>query len=343
MKTKYTIIVLGISLFLILTSCNKLFLGEEIPNRQVENFDQLWQEYDLHYGTFDVKQIDWNEEYAKYRPMIEDSTPDSTLFRVMTKMLDVLNDNHVYLRPIKSSGLPWYSGGILGRQKVTGYDRQVVDNYLETVLKEQYELDFAMIPGNIGFIRLKALDSDYSVYEKIMDEALDKLKDTKGIVIDLRENDGGEDRVSQYIANRFATDSHLSFTVKVRNGPNHADFGKAIEFYTKPEGSFQYTKPVVLLTNLSVYSAGETFVLAMIQNKNVTRVGETTGGALSDAIPRELPNGWLFRVPISDVRDANGANLEEIGIEPNIAVSNTTEELNRGVDKILETAIDLLK
>lgn len=158
----------------------------------------------------------------------------------------------------------------------------------------------------------------------------------------MRDNWGGEDRVSQYIANRFATTTNLSFTARLRNGPSHDDFGPEIRFYTKPEGAFKYTKPVVLLTRRSTFSAGETFVLAMRQNANVSVVGDITGGAFSDAIRRELPNGWVYRLPVADVRAADGKNYESIGLAPDVLVKNTKKELEGRQDKTLEVAIDLL-
>jgi C-terminal processing protease CtpA/Prc len=100
---------------------------------------------------------------------------------------------------------------------------------------------------------------------------------------------------------------------------------------------------VVVLTNLNTFSSGETLVLAMLQNKTVKTVGDVTGGALSDAMKRELPNGWLYRLPIADVRDAKGKNLEGIGIEPHIKIKNTKEELKSGHDRALEKALELLK
>jgi C-terminal processing protease CtpA/Prc len=128
----------------------------------------------------------------------------------------------------------------------------------------------------------------------------------------------------------------------LRNGPAHTDFAAPIKFYTEPAGSFQYTKPVIVINNLKVFSAGETFVLAMMQNTNVRLSGTVTGGALSDAVERELPNGWLYRVPIADVRDANGNNLEQTGINPNIFIDNTHDDLEAGKDRMLEKAIELL-
>jgi len=219
----------------------------------------------------------------------------------------------------------------------------VAQSYLSKKIVYDRALEYGFYPGNIGYINLKSVDEDIVVYRKAMDVILEKLKDTKGIIIELRENDGGEDRVSQYIANRFATERHLSFSSSLRNGPKHTDFAEPILFYTRPEGSYQYTKPVVVLTNLNTFSAGETFVLAMLQNKTVTTVGGVTGGALSDAIKREMPNGWLYRLPVADVRDANGKNLEGIGIEPHIKVKNSKEDLKAGHDKVLEKALQILQ
>lgn len=334
-------------LLLILTSfsfsCSKDLLGTEKPNTPTENFQVLWQDFDEHYGSFGPKGIDWKSVYSQFRPRINDTMSNASFFEVCKQMLNTLDDNHVYLRPANETGLPWYNGGILGRVTVEDYNREVALSYLTSHTKYNEAVEFGRFPGNIGYIKLLAFDGNISVYHKTMDEVLDKLKDCKGIIIELRENSGGEDRVAQYIANRFASARKLSFTVSLRNGPRHTDFADPIQFYTTPEGKSQYRKPVVVLTNLSTFSSGETFVLAMLQNSNVKIVGDVTGGALSDAVKRELPNGWLYRLPVADVRDANGRNLEGIGIQPHIKIKNTKAELESGRDKALEKALELLQ
>ncbi|QDK81528.1 S41 family peptidase [Spirosoma sp. KCTC 42546] len=330
-------------LLLLTTACTSQLIGPQTPNSPVTNFDYLWQEYDRLYGTFEPKKIDWDTAYKTYRPQITEQTTDADLYRVMTKMLDILDDNHVYLRPTADTKLPWYSGGILGRTQVEDYNGDVVKTYLTSTKQITHEFVCSKIKQNVGYILLKGFENDFSTYEKTMDSVLTYLADTKGIIIDLRDNGGGEDRVAQYIANRFATERHLSFTSRMRTGPKHADFAPELKFYTEPAGRFQYTKPVVVVTNLSAYSSAETFMLAMLQNKQVTQIGEVTGGAFSDALPRDLPNGWSFRVPIADVRDASGQSLEGIGIMPKIRIKNTPEELKAGHDRALERAIELLE
>ncbi len=335
--------LLMLSLVVPMAGCTDQLIGPQTLNNPGTNFDYLWGEYDRLYGAFEPKKIDWNGLYKPYRAQLNEQTTDAELYRTMTALLDHLDDNHIYLRPTADTGLPWYDGGILGRTTIEDYDGAVVRHYL--IGNQTYTDEFFLgkLPGRLGYMLLKGFERDYASYSKTMDSVLTYLQDTKGLIIDLRNNDGGEDRVAQYIANRFATERHLSFTARLRNGPRHTDFGPELRFYTEPAGNFQYTKPVVVLTNRSSYSSAETFMLAMLQNKTVTQVGDVTGGALSDAIPRDLPNGWSFRVPIADVRDASGRNLEGIGIMPSIVVKNKPQELKADHDRALERAIDLLR
>lgn len=328
---------------LVFTSCTKSLIGPERRNTPTENFSVLWNDFDEHYGAFVAKGIDWKAVSDSLRPQVNDKMSATEFYALCKKMLDVLDDNHVYLRPTAETGLPWYAGGVVGRTRIEDYRKEVANQYLNKHTVYNNAFEYGNLPGHVGYIRILNFSNNISTYDKAMDDILAQFKESEGIVIDMRQNSGGEDRVAQYIANRFASDKSLSFSVRLRNGPRHTDFSAPIDFYTEPAGSYQYTKPVVVLTNLSTFSSGETFVLAMLQNKQVKIVGDVTGGALSDAVPRELPNGWLYRLPIADVRDARGTNLEGHGIQPHIKVKNTKTELAAGQDKALEKALAILQ
>ncbi len=335
-------ILFSISALMLSSGCEKELLGPEVPNTPEQNFEALWQEFDRMYGTFTVKGIDWQALYQQYRPQVSANTTEQELFLIITQLLDPLDDNHIYLRAPRSAGILDYSGGILGRSQQDDYSSSVLEQYLQTRYNYGKAFTWGWLTADIGYIHVHDLSYDYNYYPEAMDHILNALKDANALVVDVRENWGGEDRVSQYLANRFATTTSLSFTARLRNGPSHTDFGPELRFYTRPEGAFQYTKPVVLLTRRATFSAGETFVLAMRQNANVRVVGDTTGGALSDAVRRELPNGWVYRLPIADVRAADGKNYESIGIAPDVLVKNTKEELEAGRDNTLEVALGLL-
>jgi C-terminal processing protease CtpA/Prc len=168
---------------------------------------------------------------------------------------------------------------------------------------------------------------------------MEKLKDTKGLIIDIRNHGGGDDEVSRYISGFFAADKKLFMTVRKRNGKARTQFTAPQYWYVEPAAKGTYTKPIMLLTTRWTASAGETFTWAMNTQAHVQQMGDTTAGGFSDVISRELPNGWLYFVPVGDYRNANGESEEGRGVAPKIFMINTKEDILSGTDKVLEAAI----
>ncbi|MCF0236758.1 MAG: peptidase S41, partial [Bacteroidaceae bacterium] len=110
----------------------------------------------------------------------------------------------------------------------------------------------------------------------------------------------------------------------------------------KPSQSLRWQKPVVVLTNRSTYSAANAFVMYMRQLPNVTLVGDRTGGGSGMPFSSELPNGWSLRFSASPMFTP-AMQHTEFGIDPDLKVDITAADWQRGVDTILETAIDHLK
>lgn len=99
----------------------------------------------------------------------------------------------------------------------------------------------------------------------------------------------------------------------------------------------------MLATNRFSISAAETFALTMALSKDVTIVGDTTSGAFSDVVPRELPNGWIYRVSIGGWRDAAGKSYEGKGFPPTIVIKNDSTDVANGKDDVLIKAMAILK
>jgi carboxyl-terminal processing protease len=342
-----------IKLFLTITlfgmfGCDKLLLAPDVENTPQSNFEALWKDFDERYGLFVVKGIDWNLSYQTYSPLVTATSTDEELYQVFTKMLKPLNDNHIRLIPQESSGLPSnYISGILGKiGPMNDFNLDILSGeYLENVVKALVddEIVYGKIKGyNIGYIHIASFGNIISNYKQVLDAFIATYKNADGIIVDVRGHLGGSDNISQYIAGRFASDEHLFMTMKRRDGPAHDDFGPLIEWYTKPIDE-TYTGKVCLLTNRFTVSAGETFTLAMKVNSNVTSIGDTTSGAFSDVVIRELPNGWMYTMGIGDYRDRNGVSWEGKGLPPDSLVINSKLEVLAGVDKVLKTAIDYLK
>jgi len=342
MKKIFLLVIIISSLFF--SSCDKMLLPEETENNPVSNFDDLWNNFDLMYGGFVVKNVNWDSLYNVYRPLLNENNSDEELYNVLTHMLDELNDNHVILVPANSH-LESYQSGVLGRLKT-------FSDFKETTISNNYLLEkksigetilYGKLQENIGYIHLSNMEGSEKFYQDAMKEILDYMKNTDGLVLDIRNNEGGMDMNSVFIAGHFASSDQVAFKFKLRNGPGHNDFTSFTDYRIKPEGETQYRKPVVLLTHRFTISAAETFTLSMSQLDNVTIVGDTTSGAFSDAIQRILPNGWVYAISVGDWRDAEEISYEGVGYPPDIVIKNDSTDVANGKDKVLESAIDILK
>ena len=327
---------------MLLLSCEESLIAPAIPNDPVSNFEEMWKGYDQWYGLFDVKEVDWQQVYLEFRPKVSATTTDEELKTIFHDMIDPLNDNHTYI--ITTANEPRIESGIFDTLKVqTDFSLDLIPVYVHDFIHYGAAIDYGMLDGNIGYIHLGDFIPSQKFYEKAMDEIFGKLNDTKGIVVDIRDNPGGNDATAQYVAGRFAATRHLYMTVRKKNGPGHHDFTNSIPWHVEPTGGTRYTKPVVLLTSRWTQSAGETFTLAMNELPHVTQVGDFTSGAFSDNIARELPNGWFSFMSIGDYRAADGLSYEGIGVNPDVVLVNTKEEIISGQDKCLEKAIELLQ
>ncbi|MTI39252.1 S41 family peptidase [Fulvivirga lutimaris] len=327
-----------------LWSCDRILLGEEIPNSAVANFESLWQEFDEKYGLFRVKQINWDSVHSIYKPQVMNVTSEEDLYFILTSMLAILNDSHVALLPDVTSKLPFYQSGVLGKlDSMTDFNLEIVKtSYLKEMKFEEPFFTYGILNNNIGYIHIEGFSDLPKFLEDPMDHVLTTLADTEGLVIDVRGGYGGEDIAGQYIAGRFANITEVYMRTRVKSGPQSDDFSEFQNWSLKPEGDFQYTKPIVVLTNRFTISARETFCLAMKVLPHVTFVGDTTAGAFSNQINRELPNGWGYSMSIGEWVDGSGYSYEGVGLIPNILVKNKKEDLLNGKDEALDKAMELL-
>lgn len=328
-----------------LSSCQKVLLKQPAGNTPTNNFTALWKGYSDYYGLFAVRNVQWDSLYDVYSPQVHDKMSNQELYAVLTKLITPLNDIHVFLQPT-TDRLPRYESSVFFRTHSIQQDfsiQVVKQNYVPSLIEVNEKLHYGVLAGNMGYIHFGAFDLPLGYYSQQMDKITEALKDTRGLIVDIRNHEGGDDKVSRYIAGRFANAEKPFMTIRKRNGTDRNSFTAPESWKVGREGSSQYTKPVALLTTRWTASAGETFTWAMNTQQHVTQIGDTTAGGFSDVISRELPNGWLYFVPVGDYRNASGRSEEGIGIAPKIWIANTQQDIHAGKDRVLEAAVSRLK
>jgi C-terminal processing protease CtpA/Prc len=186
---------------------------------------------------------------------------------------------------------------------------------------------------------MATFDDDYLI--NYFSEAINYVKNTKALILDIRHNNGGSYQNIEAVVSRFIT-SPLE-------KPEFYVLGELINLPPfEPQGSFQYVNPVVVLINGVCYSSGDFFPDIMKQISTVTVVGDTTAGGSSgstSSAPAEykLPSGKTIFVGTTDLRRYDGLPWEWVGVPPDIRVEQTEQDIINGIDKQLEFAINILK
>ena len=328
--------LLLISCLCLLSSC---FREEEFDNDPQGNFEQLWTLIDQKYCFLDYKKIDWDAIHDKYQPLITPNMSNEGLFQVLGEMLGELRDGHVNLASAHNVSYydNWY------QDYPRNYRADIVEDYYLGRASSDYRtaagMRYRAFENNIGYIRYESFSDP--IGNGNLDEVLSYLAVCNGLIIDVRDNGGGNVTNSTSIASRFTNEKVLTGYIRYKTGKGHNDFSKPYAIYLEPSNNVRWQKKVVVLTNRSCYSATNDFVNQMRCLPNVTILGDKTGGGAGMPFTSELPNGWTVRFSASPHFDADMQHIED-GIEPDIRVNMSEEDMKRDKDTLIEAACDFL-
>ncbi len=324
-------------LFLILgagnISCERFLTAEDPVDNPASNFDLLWHNLDRKYSLFTTKGLDWDSIYQAYRPEIHEGMHDTLLFSTIGRMILELKDGHTDIRsPYGQTDYDYTAGSN------TNFVPHIVKvTYLGPGNKERDGMRYNII-DMVGYLYIESFSTE--ITENGIREVLDYFSDTKGIIIDVRNNTGGNDRYCEIIANHFFDKKRMVEINHLKTGPGHDDFG-TIDNYFEPEDGLGISDPTVLLTNRTCFSACNSFVSWMSSLPHVSIVGDTTGGGGGTPHFSELPNGWIYRYSATKSYRPDGLNLDE-GIPPDHYVTITKRDSTRWRDTLIEYALDLI-
>lgn len=328
-------LILPILAVILLSGCKKVFFEEEPANNPEALFENVWETFNTDYAIFDERGVDWDQQYDIYRSQVSSSTTDSELETVLQQLLGSLDDGHVSLSvPNK----PVFNGNQIINQRIDNelFNIDLIkNNYLEPGYEGDY--DEGNLYGWIGNVGYWAVKFDGDNLEATTD-ILNQFSSADGLILDLRHNQGGDFTRAYSNFGPFTSQVRYTHRSKTKNGTGPNDFSSWYVWNVSPAGT-HFNKPIVLLTDRYTISAGERFTLALRTLPNLTQMGDTTSGALSTKIGKEMANGWFYSVSTQKIESHDGQYFEGVGIPPQIYVKNTITEINAGQDKTLEEAI----
>lgn len=311
----------------------------EHDNTPQGNFEALWTIIDEHYCFFDYKQheygLDWNHIYNIYKVRANNEPNRDQLFEVLTDMLAELKDGHVNLSTAFDLGRYWN----WHEDYPANFSDTLQRRYLSTDYKIASGLRYTILDDNIGYVYYESFQD--GIGEGNLDEVIRYLALCNGLILDIRNNGGGNLTYAEKLAARFCNEKTLVGYLQHKTGKGHNDFSKMEEQYLEPSGNMRWQKPAVVLTNRHVFSAANEFVKYMKCLPMVKVVGDKTGGGAGLPFSSTLPNGWTVRFSACPMYDRQRQNTE-FGIEPDYYINLTDDDFSRGRDTLIEFARKLL-
>lgn len=225
--------------------------------------------------------------------------------------------------------------------KITVY-RPSEGKYLDFVVTRKkikvVNINSEILEGDIGYIRISMFDSE--INKDFQDRLNDMLKkNIKGLIIDLRDNPGGDYDQVTAIADRLLPEGLIVYTEDKKGNKQE-----------KMSDANELDLPIAVLVNENSASASEVLSGALKDHNKATLIGtKTFGKGLVQAVIN-LDDGSGLKVTIARYFTPSKVCIQDIGIEPHIKVelpekykNVSISQIPREEDNQLQKAIEVIK
>lgn len=187
----------------------------------------------------------------------------------------------------------------------------------------------------IGYIKVTNFASNtFNQFQTALNEL--EENDIESLIIDVRNNLGGQLEVATQIASLFLMKDKVVYQLNTN--------GIIQPIYSTGPGSFQ--KPITVLINGATASASEVLAIALQESADATVIGTTSYGKGTIQESYKLSTGATIKFTVQEWLSPNGNTVNEVGVKPDIEVSETenpgeTDTLE--TDTVLQTAITIMQ
>jgi tetratricopeptide (TPR) repeat protein len=294
-----------------------LLLNEEQQEKILNKMSQLLRE---NYVFKDIGQAcsDFLEEQRENQTYEDITHPRAFARKLTADLRKIHKDQHIRIQSIPPA------------------DKRVVKNprldfFLRTRDRIKDNMGFKEIKifsGNVGFIDIRSFEP----FELARDKALHTLhfiENTDAIIIDLRNNLGGNPTMVQFLCSFFFDRPvHLN-SIYWRRGDYTEEFWTIDSIGIKKRAEV----PVFVLTSKRTFSGGEEFAYNLKTYKRATLIGEKTAGGANPGYTFRINENFNIFIPTGfSINPVTETNWEGKGVEPDIAMK-ATDALSFALEK----------
>jgi len=171
-----------------------------------------------------------------------------------------------------------------------------------------------------------------------------RLRGARGLVLDLRNNGGGDSEAMTDVASVFLSPRTGLGRFMDRTGRVVVEPRTRRSMLMTAESIAPFEGSLVILTSERTSSAAEIFAASLKEAGRAVIIGtKTCGCVLAIWRKHQLPDGGELDVSELDYRTGGGLRLEGVGVEPQETITLDLADLRAGRDRAIERALERLK
>lgn len=246
-------------------------------------------------------------------------------------LTDAFHDGHLMLLPRRAEDMP---AAMFDTREPTAADLAQMDK--DEAVTHYGDIDAKVLDGNIGYFELTHFaDIHLPGLQRAIAEAMKRVRDTSGLIIDLRWNGGGDGETVAHIMAYLLDKRVLLLNEYDRVTKKHNEHWTPA---TVPGPRYGARRPVWILTSHNTFSGGEELAYDVQTLKRGRLVGETTGGGAHHNQMVRVGGHFVLSVPTGTVESpVTHTSWETVGVKPDVAVA-----ADRALDVALAEARKIL-
>ena len=205
-------------------------------------------------------------------------------------------------------------------------------------------IEYRDLEAGISYVALNSFGTSRIVEE--FDKHFDRIAASNALILDVRENGGGSTGHGYAIIARLIEDQIADTSIwRTRlYRPTFEAWGRPSEWHEgesgviQPRGNLAFTGPVAVLIGPRTFSAAEDFLIPLKATNRAVLVGSATGGSTGQPIVVPIYQARI-RICTKWDRFPDGTEFVGVGVQPDIPVERTIDDVERGTDPVLEAAV----
>jgi hypothetical protein len=306
------------------------------PELAAEAFDKLWEAFDRDYAMFVLRpEVSWANLRDQYRPKALAAKSAYEFAGVCAEMLKPLRDLHIWLK-VAGADVP-----VFNRPRSANANPGAARAILGELHEAGRSVQWAVTADKVGYLCIYGWNGREVPQQ--CQEALEEMRGTRGLIVDVRLNGGGSENLAREVAGRFLAKPFVYAYSQFRNGPSHTNLTGKFSRTVNPRGPWRYNRPVVLLIGQKCMSSNESFVGMMTGDPDLTTMGDHTCGSSGNPKMVQLPLDITVSVPRWIDFLPDGTPLDERGFQPQAPFRPTPGVFEGQRDGLLQAALERLR